>query len=107
MAHHLNNLFAYPGGRAHDGKVQEAGVRRSLDIISAPPRTRGGGARVHGSVRVQPVSDVAVDLNQLMQSGRAHPTALAHEAQLRAAASNEVERGHRGGGGDRRPFEKS
>jgi two-component system cell cycle sensor histidine kinase/response regulator CckA len=50
------------------GKVQEAGVRRSLEIIQ---RTAQDGAevvrRVQRFSRVQPVSDVAVDLNQLVQ----------------------------------------
>src|SRR5882672_2207023 len=70
MAHHLNNLFAVILGRVElmMGKVQEAGVRRSLDIIQ---RTAQDGAevvrRVQRFSRVQPVSDVAVDLNQLMQ----------------------------------------
>jgi signal transduction histidine kinase len=70
MAHHLNNLFAVILGRVElmMGKVQEAGVRRSLEIIQ---RTAQDGAevvrRVQRFSRVQPVSDVAVDLNQLMQ----------------------------------------
>ena len=71
MAHHLNNLFAVILGRVEllMGKVQEAGVRRSLEIIQ---RTAQDGAevvrRVQRFSRVQPVSDaVAVDLNQLVQ----------------------------------------
>src|SRR5712692_8870968 len=71
MAHHLNNLFAVILGRVElmMGKVQEAGVRRSLEIIQ---RTGQDGAevvrRVQRFSRVQPVSDaVAVDLNQLVQ----------------------------------------
>lgn len=71
MAHHLNNLFAVILGRVEllMGKVQESGVRRSLEIIQ---RTAQDGAevvrRVQRFSRVQPVSDaVAVDLNQLVQ----------------------------------------
>lgn len=71
MAHHLNNLFAVILGRVEllMGKVQEAPVRRSLEIIQ---RTAQDGAevvrRVQRFSRVQPVSDaVAVDLNQLVQ----------------------------------------
>ena len=71
MAHHLNNLFAVILGRVEllMGKVQEASVRRSLEIIQ---RTAQDGAevvrRVQRFSRVQPVSDaVAVDLNQLVQ----------------------------------------
>ena len=71
MAHHLNNLFAVILGRVELllGKVEEAGVRRSLEIIQ---RTAQDGAevvrRVQRFSRVQPVSDaVAVDLNQLVQ----------------------------------------
>ena len=71
MAHHLNNLFAVILGRVEllMGKVQETGVRRSLEIIQ---RTAQDGAevvrRVQRFSRVQPVSDaVAVDLNQLVQ----------------------------------------
>src|SRR6266851_5382526 len=70
MAHHLNNLFAVILGRVElmMGKVQEAGVRRSLEIIQ---RTAQDGAevvrRVQRFSRVQPVSDVAVDLNQLVK----------------------------------------
>jgi signal transduction histidine kinase len=71
MAHHLNNLFAVILGRVELllGKVQESGVRRSLEIIQ---RTAQDGAevvrRVQRFSRVQPVSDaVAVDLNQLVQ----------------------------------------
>jgi CheY-like chemotaxis protein len=70
MAHHLNNLFAVILGRVELmlGKVQEAGVRRSLEIIQ---RTAQDGAevvrRVQRFSRVQPVSDVAVDLNQLVK----------------------------------------
>jgi signal transduction histidine kinase len=71
MAHHLNNLFAVILGRVEllMGKVQETGVRRSLEIIQ---RTGQDGAevvrRVQRFSRVQPVSDaVAVDLNQLVQ----------------------------------------
>src|SRR6266851_2498181 len=70
MAHHLNNLFAVILGRVElmKGKVQEAGVRRSLEIIQ---RTAQDGAevvrRVQRFSRVQPVSDVAVDLNQLVK----------------------------------------
>jgi signal transduction histidine kinase len=70
MAHHLNNLFAVILGRVElmMGKVQEAGMRRSLEIIQ---RTAQDGAevvrRVQRFSRVQPVSDVAVDLNQLVQ----------------------------------------
>lgn len=71
MAHHLNNLFAVVLGRVELllGKVEEAGVRRSLEIIQ---RTAQDGAevvrRVQRFSRVQPVSDaVAVDLNQLVQ----------------------------------------
>jgi signal transduction histidine kinase len=70
MAHHLNNLFAVILGRVEllMGKVQEASVRRSLEIIQ---RTAQDGAevvrRVQRFSRVQPVSDaVAVDLNQLV-----------------------------------------
>jgi len=70
MAHHLNNLFAVILGRVEllMGKVQETGVRRSLEIIQ---RTAQDGAevvrRVQRFSRVQPVSDaVAVDLNQLV-----------------------------------------
>ncbi len=70
MAHHLNNLFAVMLGRVEllMGKVQETGVRRSLEIIQ---RTAQDGAevvrRVQRFSRVQPVSDaVAVDLNQLV-----------------------------------------
>lgn len=70
MAHHLNNLFAVILGRVElmMGKVQEAGVRRSLEIIQ---RTAQDGAevvrRVQRFSRVQPVSDVAVDVNQLVK----------------------------------------
>jgi signal transduction histidine kinase len=71
MAHHLNNLFAVILGRVELllGKVEEASVRRSLEIIQ---RTAQDGAevvrRVQRFSRVQPVSDaVAVDLNQLVQ----------------------------------------
>jgi signal transduction histidine kinase len=71
MAHHLNNLFAVILGRVEllMGKVEEEGVRRSLEIIQ---RTAQDGAevvrRVQRFSRVQPVSDaVAVDLNQLVQ----------------------------------------
>src|SRR6266478_5324739 len=71
MAHHLNNLFAVILGRVEllMGKVQEASVRRSLEIIQ---RTAQDGAevvrRVQRFSRVQPVSDaVAVDLNQVVQ----------------------------------------
>ncbi len=71
MAHHLNNLFAVILGRVEllMGKVQDAPVRRSLEIIQ---RTAQDGAevvrRVQRFSRVQPVSDaVAVDLNQLVQ----------------------------------------
>ena len=71
MAHHLNNLFAVILGRVEllMGKVQESGIRRSLEIIQ---RTAQDGAevvrRVQRFSRVQPVSDaVAVDLNQLVQ----------------------------------------
>lgn len=71
MAHHLNNLFAVILGRVELllGKVQEAGIRRSIEIIQ---RTAQDGAevvrRVQRFSRVQPVSDaVAVDLNQLAQ----------------------------------------
>jgi signal transduction histidine kinase/ActR/RegA family two-component response regulator len=70
MAHHLNNLFAVILGRVEllMGKVQESGIRRSLEIIQ---RTAQDGAevvrRVQRFSRVQPVSDaVAVDLNQLV-----------------------------------------
>jgi signal transduction histidine kinase len=71
MAHHLNNLFAVILGRTELllNKVDEAGVRRSLDIIQ---RTSQDGAevvrRVQRFSRVQPVSEpVAVDLNQLIE----------------------------------------
>ncbi len=71
MAHHLNNLFAVVLGRTELmlSKVDEAGVRRSLDIIQ---RTAQDGAevvrRVQRFSRVQPVSEpVAVDLNQLTE----------------------------------------
>jgi signal transduction histidine kinase len=71
MAHHLNNLFAVILGRTELmlGKVDEAGVRRSLEILQ---RTAQDGAevvrRVQRFSRVQPVSEpVAVDLNQLVQ----------------------------------------
>src|SRR5262245_5589214 len=71
MAHHLNNLFAVILGRVELllGKVDEASVRRSLEIIQ---RTGQDGAevvrRVQRFSRVQPVSDaVAMDLNQLVQ----------------------------------------
>jgi signal transduction histidine kinase len=71
MAHHLNNLFAVILGRVELllGKVEEASVRRSLEIIQ---RTAQDGAevvrRVQRFSRVQPVSDaVAIDLNQLVQ----------------------------------------
>jgi signal transduction histidine kinase len=70
MAHHLNNLFAVILGRVELllGKVEEAGVRRSLEIVQ---RTAQDGAevvrRVQRFSRVQPVSDaVAVDLNQVV-----------------------------------------
>jgi len=89
MAHHLNNLFAVILGRVElmMGKVQEAGVRRSLEIIQ---RTAQDGAevvrRVQRFSRVQPVSDVAVDLNQLVQEvvELTRPRWL-DEAQLRGA----------------------
>jgi signal transduction histidine kinase len=71
MAHHLNNLFAVILGRVELllGKIEEASVRRSLEIIQ---RTAQDGAevvrRVQRFSRVQPVSDaVAIDLNQLVQ----------------------------------------
>ncbi|HJR02156.1 MAG TPA: ATP-binding protein [Methylomirabilota bacterium] len=89
MAHHLNNLFAVILGRVElmMGKVQEAGVRRSLEIIQ---RTAQDGAevvrRVQRFSRVQPVSDVAVDLNQLMQEVVELTRPRWHdEAQLRGA----------------------
>ena len=90
MAHHLNNLFAVILGRTELllSKVDEAGVRRSLDIVQ---RTAQDGAevvrRVQRFSRVQPVSEpVAVDLNQLVAgSGRAHRPRWHDEAQLRGS----------------------
>src|SRR6266540_269277 len=71
MAHHLNNLFAVILGRVELllNKVDEAGVRRSLDIVQ---RTAQDGAevvrRVQRFSRVQPVSEPeAVDLNHLVE----------------------------------------
>src|SRR5712691_1168451 len=71
MAHHLNNLFAVILGRTELllSKVDEAGVRRSLDIVQ---RTAQDGAevvrRVQRFSRVQPVSEPeAVDLNHLVE----------------------------------------
>jgi signal transduction histidine kinase/CheY-like chemotaxis protein len=71
MAHHLNNLFAVILGRTELllAKVEEPGVRRSLEIVQ---RTAQDGAevvrRVQRFSRVQPVTEPqAVDLNQLAQ----------------------------------------
>lgn len=71
LAHHLNNLFAVILGRTELllSKVDEAGARRSLDIVY---RTAQDGAevvrRVQRFSRVQPLSEPeAVDLNQLIQ----------------------------------------
>jgi signal transduction histidine kinase len=71
MAHHLNNLFAVILGRIELllAKVDEAAVRRSLEIVQ---RTAQDGAevvrRVQRFSRVSPVAEaVAVDLNQLAQ----------------------------------------
>ncbi len=90
MAHHLNNLFAVILGRVELllGKVEEASVRRSLEIIQ---RTAQDGAevvrRVQRFSRVQPVSDaVAVDLNQLVQEVvELTRTRWQDEAQLRGS----------------------
>lgn len=94
MAHHLNNLFAVILGRTELllNKVEEAGVRRSLDIIQ---RTSQDGAevvrRVQRFSRVQPVSEpVAVDLNQLVQEVVELTKPRWHDESLLRGATIEV-----------------